>query len=419
VVDEVHHSTASSYRAVLEHFKNNGALKILGITATPERSDNEALGQIFESVAFDYPVLSAINDGWLVPIQQQLIDIQGLDFSHVRTTAGDLNAGDLAAVMEAERNLYGVCDATMRELGNKKAIMFCVSVKQAETACSILNRYRAGVSQWASGKTPRDERRAIMKAFSEGSYQILVNCALVDEGFDIPDASLLVDAYPTKSKLRYQQRLGRIMRPLPGIVDSVHENTLRRQAISNSAKPLATVMDFTGNAGRHKLVHAVDILGGKISERTRQLIERKLRQSGRPEKIDELVLEAERKEEEERRRAEAARKARLTGKARYTMRMINPFDAFDLLAPPQRNWERNKQLSEKQRILLRKQGIDPDQMPYNEAKTLINELFRRWKLGLCTLRQAAVLKRSGYDTRQMSRERASQLITNLKANGWK
>jgi hypothetical protein len=245
-----------------------------------------------------------------------------------------------------------------------------------------------------------------------------VNCALVDEGFDIPDASLLIDAYPTKSKLRYQQRLGRIMRPLPGIVDSVHENTLRRQAIANSDKPLATVMDFTGNAGRHKLVHAVDILGGKISERTRELIERKLRQSGRPEKIDELVLEAERKEEEERRRAEAARKARLTGKARYTMRMINPFDAFDLLAPPQRNWERNKQLSEKQRILLRKQGIEPDGMPYNEAKTLINELFRRWKLGLCTLRQAAVLKRSGYETRQMSRERASQLITELKANQW-
>jgi superfamily II DNA or RNA helicase len=177
------------------------------------------LGQICESVAFDYPILQAVNDGWLVPVQQQLIDIQSLDFSHVRTTAGDLNGADLAAVMESERNLYGICDATMKELGNRKAIMFTVSVRQAEMAADILNRYKAGVARFASGKTPVDERRSIMQAFSEGSFQVLVNCNLVSEGFDVPDAELLIQARPTKSKLLYTQQLGRIMRPLPGTVD--------------------------------------------------------------------------------------------------------------------------------------------------------------------------------------------------------
>ncbi len=205
IVDESHHGTATSYKAVLEYFRSNADLKVLGITATPERADEEALGQIFESVAYDYSVLQAIKDGWLVSIQQQLIDIQGLDFSHVKTTAGDLNQGELAAVMEEERNLYGICDATMRELGQRKAIMFTVTVKQAQLACDILNRYRSNVAMWASGKTPPEDRRRIMRDFSEGKFQVLVNCNLVSEGFDVPDADLLIQARPTKSKLLYQQ----------------------------------------------------------------------------------------------------------------------------------------------------------------------------------------------------------------------
>jgi superfamily II DNA or RNA helicase len=424
VVDEAHHGTAASYKAVLDYFKSNDDLRILGVTATPERSDEQALGQLFQSVAFDYSIRQAIHDGWLVPVQQQLVDIQSLDFSHVRTTAGDLNASDLSAVMEAESNLYGVCDATMRELGNKRSIMFTVSVKQAEMAANILNRYKAGVANYASGGTPKEDRRKIMRDFHEGRFQILVNCNLVSEGFDVPDAELLIQARPTKSKLLYQQQLGRIMRPLPGTVDfeSGHVTTLdavtRREAIAKSRKPLATVMDFVGNAGRHKLVHAVDVLGGKISERVRELAERELRKTGRPEPIDELVAEAERKEDEERRQKEAAKKARLTAKATYTMRTINPFDAFEVFCPPTRDWDQGKTISTKQRELLRRQGIDPDQLSYGQSKTLINTLFDRWSKNLCSLRQAHTLKKYGYSS-NVTRQEASKLIDSIAANGWK
>ncbi len=177
----------------------------------------------------------------------------------------------MAAVMEEERNLYGICDATMRELGQRKAIMFTVTVKQAQLACDILNRYRSNVAMWASGKTPPEDRRRIMRDFAEGKFQILVNCNLVSEGFDVPDADLLIQARPTKSKLLYQQQLGRVMRPLPGIVDGLATPAGRQAAISSSKKPIATVIDFCGNAGRHKLVHAIDVLGGNISDKVREL----------------------------------------------------------------------------------------------------------------------------------------------------
>jgi superfamily II DNA or RNA helicase len=420
VIDEVHHATASTYRAVLDWFRQgNPDIKVLGLTATPERSDEAALGQIFDSVAYDYSVHHAIRDGWLVPVQQQLIDIQGLDFSHVRTTAGELNGADLAAVMETEKNLYGVCDATRREIGDRKAIMFTVSVKQAELAANILNRYKSGMAVHASGKTPKEDRRRIMRDFADGKFQVLVNCNLVSEGFDVPDAELLIQARPTKSKLLYQQQLGRVMRPLPGCVDDCDDSPgHRRAAISQSAKPVATVMDFVGNAGRHKLIHAIDILGGKVSDKVRELAERKLKESGSPMQVDALVEEAEKMEREEEERQERARRAKLIAKATYTIRTIDPFDAFDIVAPPDRAYDRNKHLSEKQTALLFKQGLDPSRLSYTEGKTVLNELFDRWSKGLCSLKQAALLKRHGYETKEMSRQRASELITELKSNGW-
>src|SRR5262249_50300938 len=152
-----------------------------------------------------------------------------------------------------------------------------------------------------------------------------------------------------------------------------------------------------GNAGKHKLIHAIDILAGKaLHPKVRELAERTLRKSGQPIDIDPLIIEAEQREATERRQKEAARKARLTAKARYTMRLIDPFAAFDIVAPSYAV-NRGKSLSEKQRRLLRRQGIDPDSMTYSEGKTLLNELFRRWNAGLCTLRQADLLRKHGYN----------------------
>src|SRR5690606_3543821 len=72
VIDECHHAVSSTYRKVINHFRQNKNLKVLGVTATPDRSDEEALGKVFESVAYEYGIRDAIQDGWLVPIEQQL-----------------------------------------------------------------------------------------------------------------------------------------------------------------------------------------------------------------------------------------------------------------------------------------------------------------------------------------------------------
>lgn len=94
IIDEAHHSAAKSYRRVIAHYRRNPDLKVLGVTATPDRADERALGQIFETVAYEYGILEGIEDGWLVHIEQQSVYVEGLDYSQIRTTAGDLNGAD-------------------------------------------------------------------------------------------------------------------------------------------------------------------------------------------------------------------------------------------------------------------------------------------------------------------------------------
>jgi superfamily II DNA or RNA helicase len=425
VIDEGHHSTAASYRKVIEHFSQNPDLKILGVTATPDRADEEALGQIFETVADVYEILDAIHDGWLVPIDQQMVNVEDLDFSQIRTTAGDLNFGELATVMEAEKVLQGVCGATLDICGQKQTILFASSVAHAEMACDILNRHRKGMANWISGRTPKEERRKIMKQFHDGTLQVLCNVGCITEGVDVPAAEIVVMARPTKSRSLYAQMAGRILRPLAGLVDSLNTATERKTAIAESKKPSALIVDFVGNSGRHKLVTSADVLGGNYSEETRELAVRKARESGQRMRMSDELDEAEeeirvaRAEREKRHQEAEARKANLIAKVHYQSQHIDPFRAFGLMPRRDRGWDIGKTLSLKQRALLLKVGIDPDSMPYGAARQLLNEQFRRWKNKLCTLKQANVLKKFGYETRDLLMAEASKLLDQLAKNGWR
>src|SRR5215472_576959 len=266
IIDEAHHATSPTYRRVIDYYRSNATLKVLGVTATPDRADEEALGQVFQSVAYDYEVQDAIHDGWLVPIEQQMVHVEGLDYSGIRTTAGDLNGGDLAAVMEAEKNLQQMTSASLSIIGQRRALVFTASVKAAELTAEIFNRHRSGMAAWVCGKTDREDRRRTLAEFADGKVQVVCNCGVLTEGFDDPGVEVVIMGRPTKSRSLYSQMVGRSTRPLPGVVDGPETAEARKAAIGASAKPSCLVVDFVGNAGKHKLVTSADILGGKFSE---------------------------------------------------------------------------------------------------------------------------------------------------------
>ena len=419
MIDEAHHCTSNSYRRIVSHFQQNESLRMVGFTATPDRADEAALGQVFETVAMDYEIMDAIRDGWLVPVEQQMVQVGSLDFSGIHTVAGDLNGGELADVMEQERNLHGVASPSLEIIGKRRALLFAASVKQSMQLCEIFNRHPGTTAAHVDGGTDKLIRSDIFRKFSAGEVQILCNVGIATEGWDDgahdgQGVQVVIMARPTKSRALYAQCVGRALRPLPGMVDQHEQPEARRAAITSSAKPAALVVDFVGNAGRHKLISSADILGGKNSEEA--VTRAKAKAAKEKTNMGDALAEADAEIAAEK--EAAAKRAALIGRAKYTTTSISPFDVFGLTPMQPRQWDAHKQLSEKQQALLQRQGVDPMSMSYTEGKQLISEMVRRWDSGLCSLKQAKLLKRHGLDP-NVTREEASRQIDEIARTHWR
>ena len=426
VVDEAHHSVAKSYVDTINYFRRNPRIKICGVSATPDRADKLALGQIFESVGYNYEIYQAIQDGWLVPIITNQVVVDSLDFSHVRKTAGDLNQGDLAKVVELESSLHGIASPCVEIAGDRKTLIFATTVSQAYDLCAIINRHGKKAA-FVHGKTPKDERREIIRRYASGEYQFLCNVGIATEGFDDPSIGVVAIARPTMSRALYTQMIGRGTRPLPGVVDSPY-GTLdsgspaqRRAAIFNSAKPSVEVIDFVGNSSKHRLVSSADILSGKYPDEVAERAARIAKESDEPLDLISLMERASQEEEE----AQAAIQSithrgdeyRLTARAKYRQKKGDPFDVFNIKAHRMLK-KTDKQLTSRQQAMLTRNGIDIADLNMHQQSVLHGEVIRRIKSNQCTYKQAKLLKRYGYRT-DMSFRQASDTIDRLARNGWK
>ena len=419
VIDEAHHATANTYKRVIDYYRQNTKCKILGVTATPDRADEEALGQVFDTVAYEYQILDAINQGWLVPVQQQMVTVETMDFSNIRTTAGDLNQGELAEVIEEEDNLQRVAVPTVEICGERRAIVFAATVKQAERLAEIMNRYRPDKAAWISGKTDKEDRRKILADFKTGKIQYVVNVGVLTEGFDDSGVEVIVMARPTKSRALYAQMAGRGTRPhdsIAHLLGDIETDAGRCAMIRDSAKPACLIVDFCGNAGRHKLVTSADILGGNISDDVVEAAIREAKKSGQPLDMAEEIKKQQ-KLADERRREEAARRAALQARSNFMLTDIDPFNAWDITPAKERGWDKGKRFTEKQSmVLMQRIGVDPAKIPYGQGKQLLDEYFRRMSNGYASLKQTKCLKRWGIRAPMRFKE-ASRFISG-RAQAW-
>lgn len=420
MVDEAHHATSPSYQEIIDYFCQNAKLKVLGVTATPDRADEAALGQVFDSVAFDYQINDGINDGWLSPIDQRFVFVEGLDFSRCGTIGGDLNGADLERVMLEEAILHKVVDPTLQLVGDRKTLVFASSVQHADRMCEIANRHREGCAAFIHGGTQIEERRDIIKRYKAGQYQFLFNCNIATEGFDEPSIGCVVVARPTKSRALYAQMVGRGTRTLPGVVDSHPESSDRVAAIAASAKPNVLVIDFVGNSGRHKLITTVDILGGnypdEVVERAEEEVKKKSKAGASADMLEEIRKAQLEHEEQERRK-----RRQLVAKAKFGTKSVDPFAVYDISAKREPGWHKGKKPSEKMQQALLKFGIpqaEVEKLSFCQASQLIGESIKRRESGLCTFKQAKLLAKNGYDANVGFKE-ASRIIDALAKNNWK
>jgi superfamily II DNA or RNA helicase len=412
--DEAHHARSASDEAVLAHFST---AKILGVTATPNRGDDKALGKVFSSVAYDMNILDGISEGWLVPVRQKQIDLPDLDLSSMRKVAGDFNRNQLAEVMENLDMLRSISAPTVRYLEGRQALVFCVSIKHAELQAESIREVMRelgviGDVVSLDGTAPNEVRKDVVSRFRAGKIAVLVGCEIFTEGFDAPTCSLIVMARPTQSKALYLQCLGRGTRPLPGVVDGPGTDTaaMRRAAIAASSKPDMLVLDLVGNTGKHDMIHAADLLGGDGDEADIREAERILERGD----TDDLM--------------EAIERARALRSGHDRARLARDGDFFAIFGLVRGSHRWGKEMSPAQRAMLEKVGIPLVGVDQRGANQAITEIIRRRDAGLCNYRQARVLvrarvplhivERSRFDDSSLAISRLSAANYQLTGNSW-
>lgn len=423
VVDEAHHATAVSYRRVIDYYRRNPNLKVLGVTATPDRTDEMALGQVFESVASEYEIRDAIDDGWLVGVEQRSVHVEGLDYSSVRTTAGDLNGKDLARVLEFEEILHGFCSPIIGKSGDRKTLVFAASCAQANRMTEILNRHKPGSAKYVHGGTDAEERRRLWPAYAAGEFQYLVNVGITTEGWDEPGVELIAIARPTKSRSLYAQMIGRGTRASPGVVDGRADAEDRKRAIAASSKKIIEVLDFVGNAGRHQLVTPADILGGNYDDdivaRAKLNTEKKSANTGKPvDVIEELVLAQQQLKREEAEEAERVGRSQVLLRAKYSTAKVNPFKIFNIEPCRERAWHKGRQPTDNQIACLEKAGVDVKGLSFTHASQIIDKMMRNRQAGQASFKMIKCLQRYGFSG-DLPFEKARIVMDALAKNSWR
>lgn len=395
VVDEAHHSLADGYVKILEHF--SGA-NVLGVTATSDRADQRDLGQVFDSVAYEYQLPQAIRDGWLCPIEAQTVPFE-IDVSAVGVSRGDFVAGQLGDALEPY--LDGIADRMAELCRDRRTVAFLPLVRTAKAFAGML----AGRGLRAFEVDGQSEDRAgALDAFAAaGPGSVLCNSMLLIEGWDCPSVDCVVVLRPTKSRSLYAQCVGRGTRLSP-----------------ETGKQGLLLLDFLWMTGRHELVRPAALFARTTEGAARA--SRAMAEDGGPCDLMGAVDEGERDAQAEREEALARelerarhRKARLVDPLQYEMSICDedlttyePTFAFESEDP-----------TDDQSQYLRDHGIDPSGVSFGKASMIIRSLKRRQQMNLATPKQIRMLERKGFlHPGLWSFQDASSMMSRLASNHW-
>lgn len=214
IVDECHHAAAKTYQKIFSYFNPKF---ILGLSATPERSDGEDMLALFQNVAHKMDLETAVKRGILAPIRCIRIKTD-IDLSDVRINGIKYNSQDLESkLFIPERNKL-IADTYINYVKDKKTVIFCASVNHSTEIAKLLREMGVNAES-VSGRDKKQVRDKILNDYENGNTNVLCACDLLNEGWDSPRTEVLFMARPTMSKTIYMQQLGRGTRKCKGKTD--------------------------------------------------------------------------------------------------------------------------------------------------------------------------------------------------------
>ena len=394
IIDEAHHAITDGYRRILDYFE--GA-KVLGVTATPDRGDMRNLGEVFDSLAYEYKLTDAIKEGYLCKIMAQTIPLQ-LDISEVGFTSGDYSLGQLGTALDPY--LEQIAAEMVQRCRGRKTVVFLPLIKTSQKFRNLLNAKGFHAAE-VNGQSA--DRKEVLADFDAGKYNVLCNSMLLTEGWDCPSVDCVVVLRPTKVRSLYSQMVGRGTRLAEGKTDLL-------------------LLDFLWMTDKHELCRPADLV---CEDRAvaRQMTEN-LAETGVPEDIEEAAAQAcedvvaQREEALAKQLAEQRRKkAKLVDPLQYEMSI----QAEDLSGyVPAFGWEAGPP-TEQQTSALEKLGILPDAVESaGKASLLLDRLHKRRDEGLTTPKQIRCLEKYGFQhVGTWSFEQAKHMIDRIAAQGWR
>jgi superfamily II DNA or RNA helicase len=378
VVDECHRSVSPLYGDILNHF---ATAKRVGLTATPQRADGLSLANVYETVAYSMSMLTAIRDGWLVPLKFKTA-ITDFDAKKLRTLAGEIDASSVAAEITRCGLLHEAANTLAELAGDERTVAFLPTVAASRAFVGELTA-RGMAAEHIDAGTPEESRNEVFRAFAAGEVRVLSNVGILTEGWDLPACSVCALLNPTKSWSRITQMIGRVTRLSPG-------------------KTHALVIDFCpGRLKKGRLASPADALAGKmLPDNVHDVL---AEEGDLAEAIERAEQKAEDIEKKKRAKAEAAERRRQRARE---LALLSQKKAFSYGV---QEHDANE--------VFGAVGSGPRPYAMNDVDGPDEETMRR-QAGLCTPKQAKVLKSKGLNP-WMSKKLAHEAMDAIANNGWR
>ena len=395
IVDEAHHVMSPSYRTILNYFNE---AKVLGVTATPDRSDMKSLGEVFDSLAYEYRITQAIKQGYLCRIKALTIPLK-LDISGVGISAGDYKVGEIGTALDPY--LDQIADQMAEHCMDRKTVVFLPLIATSQKFRDILISRGFKAAEVNGDSTDRAE---ILADFETGKYNVLCNSMLLTEGWDCPSVDCIVVLRPTKVRGLYCQMIGRGTRLSPG-------------------KDHLLLLDFLWMTEKHELCRPASLIceSADVAEQMTKILEENAGEEMELEETEKKASEDVVAQREEALAKELAamrtRKRKLVDPLQFEMSI----QAEDLSGyVPSFGWEMAP-ASDKQKQALEKFGIFPEEIENaGKAAKILDRLHARRMEGLTTPKQIRFLENKGFrhvGTWQF--DEARRMIDRIAGNGWR
>lgn len=396
VVDEAHHAISQSYRRVLDYFDK---AKILGVTATADRGDKRNLGELFETIAYEYTLPRAIKDGFLCKIKALTLPLN-IDLAGVKVQSGDFQAAALGDALDPY--LHQIADMMIEHCEKRKSVVFLPLIATSQKFCKILNEKGLSAAEVNGDSTDRAE---ILQQFHDGRFKVLCNSMLLTEGWDEPAVDCIVCLRPTKVRALYAQIVGRGTRLFPG-------------------KTELLLLDFLWNTEKHDLCRPAHLIcqNNDISARVSEILAEESK--GKAVDLELGVMAAENtavqeREESLRKVLEEQRKKKraLVDPLQYEMSIGGKTADYE---PEAFNLKEQAPPSAAQLAALEKVGIFADEIKCaGHASKLLETIQKRRMENLTTPKQIRFLERVGFvDVGIWQFDSAKKMIDRIAANCW-